>query len=233
MAARPRPEQRRRDVPAPAVLTLLLLALFPNPALPDGREPSRVIASGSLASTPPSALRVAAGHHECDESRGQGTGASATGAAYTPLDSRWGCGVVRAGAHGASRRSKRQGCACGGHIRPGCVFRPLRICLRGGRSKRGGKRVKAALAASGGKSAAAARCDSAAARIAALMQICASLSYCARAEKQPGARRLCQVPRWELGWWESCPRWRQRGRGTRERCECDRSSNVSSPAGAR
>ena len=59
--------------------------------------------------------------------------------------------------HGVSRRSRRLGCACGGSIRQGCVFRPLRICLRGGRSKRSGKRVKAALAASGGKSAAAAR----------------------------------------------------------------------------
>jgi hypothetical protein len=226
----------------PAVLTLLMLALVPNPALPGSGEPWRVTAPGSLASTPAPALRVAAGQHECAESRGQGTGASAAGAAYTPLDSHWGCGVVRAGAHGASRRSKRQGCACGGHIRPGCVFRPLRICLRGGRSKRGGKRVKAALAASGGKSAAAARCGSAAARMAAKMQAC-RVARERRAEKQPRARRLCQVPRQELGWWESWPCWWQcggsrqrgepRGRGTRERRECDRSSNVSSPAGAR
>ena len=55
------------------------------------------------------------------------------------------------------RRRPREGCACLGRIRHGCVFRPLRISLRGGRSKRGGKRVKAALAASGGKTAAAAR----------------------------------------------------------------------------
>ena len=180
-----------RQGPEPAVLTLLLLALVPIPALPDCGEPWRVTAPGSLASTPPPALRVAAGH-ECKESPGKGTGASAAGAAYTPLegrvrcDSRWGCGVVRADAHGASRRSKRQGCACGGHIRPGCVFRPLRICLRGGRSKRGGKRVKAALAASGGKSAAAARCGNVAARIAAVMQTCARLSLktcCPRAPR--------------------------------------------------
>ena len=149
-----RPVQRRRDGHAP-VLTLLLLALVPNPALPDGGEPWRITTQGSLASTP--ALRVAAGQNERAESRGKGKGAREEGAAYTPMDSHWGCGVVRAGAYGASRRSKRQGCACGGHIRPGCVFRPLRICLRGGRSKRGGKRVKAALVASGGKSAAAAR----------------------------------------------------------------------------
>ena len=48
------------------------------------------------------------------------------------------------------RSKQRLGCACGGRIRAGCVFRPLRICLRGGRSRRGGKRVKAALEASGG-----------------------------------------------------------------------------------
>jgi hypothetical protein len=87
---------------------------------------------------------------------------------------------------GERRRAKRVGCACAGRMRAGCVFRvrrvkpvllcpreraysadvltvavgpgqPLRICLRGGRSKRGGKRVKAALQASGGKSTAAAR----------------------------------------------------------------------------
>jgi hypothetical protein len=79
----------------------------------------------------------------------------------------------------------RRGCACGG-ADAGCTFGPLRLCLRapralqdgwgwgftglargaalwqlgelrGGRSKRGGKRVRKALEESGGKSAAAAR----------------------------------------------------------------------------
>ena len=122
--------QRTRLPCQPSLLSLLLLSLLPAPATPacDSGEPSLATLFGALAAPP--------------------TAASVMFAASLNSDALRSC---------FRRRKKRQGCACGGQIRAGCVFRPLRISLRGGRSKRGGKRVKAALAASGGKTAAAAR----------------------------------------------------------------------------
>ena len=58
------------------------------------------------------------------------------------------------------------------------IHRGLRMCLRGGRSKRGGKRVKAAMDASGGKTAAAARCGGVCCGVLRCGAVCCGVLQC-------------------------------------------------------